>query len=62
MVILPDHLHAVWTLLAGDSDYATRWMLIKAGFSGKSPRAKYAIKAALAKANGESGNGDMENK
>ena len=33
MVILPEHLHAVWTLPADDSDFPTRWMLIKAGFS-----------------------------
>lgn len=28
-VLLPDHLHAVWTLPADDDDYATRWRLIK---------------------------------
>lgn len=33
MVILPDHLHAIWTLPEGDHDFPTRWMLIKAGFS-----------------------------
>jgi len=33
MVVLPDHLHALWTLPAGDADFATRWMLIKGGFS-----------------------------
>jgi putative transposase len=33
MIVLPDHLHAVWTLPAGDADFANRWMLIKAGFS-----------------------------
>lgn len=33
MVVLPDHLHAVWTLLDGDSDFSTRWRRIKAGFS-----------------------------
>lgn len=33
MVILPDHLHAVWTLPERDSDYAVRWAAIKAGFS-----------------------------
>lgn len=33
MVILPEHLHCVWTLPAGDADYKTRWALIKAGFS-----------------------------
>lgn len=33
MVVLPEHLHAIWTLPAGDADYPTRWALIKAGFS-----------------------------
>lgn len=32
-VVLPDHMHAVWTLPPGDSDYPTRWRRIKAGFS-----------------------------
>jgi putative transposase len=32
-VVLPDHLHAIWTLPRNDPDYATRWMLIKTGFS-----------------------------
>lgn len=31
--ILPDHIHAVWTLPEHDSDFATRWSLIKTGFS-----------------------------
>jgi putative transposase len=29
IVLLPDHIHAIWTLPDGDSDYATRWRLIK---------------------------------
>ena len=33
MVVLPDHLHAVWTLPADDSDYPARWRMIKASFS-----------------------------
>jgi putative transposase len=33
IVVLPDHLHAVWTLPEGDADFATRWRLIKSGFS-----------------------------
>ena len=33
MVIMPDHLHALWTLPEGDSDFSTRWGLIKSGFS-----------------------------
>ena len=35
MVVLPDHLHAIWTLPPGDSNYPVRWSLIKAGFSRK---------------------------
>lgn len=33
IVVLPDHLHALWTLPPGDADFATRWSLIKARFS-----------------------------
>ena len=33
IVLLPDHLHAIWTLPAGDFDYATRWQLIKRRFT-----------------------------
>jgi putative transposase len=33
VVILPDHLHTIWTLPEGDCDYPVRWALIKAGFS-----------------------------
>jgi putative transposase len=28
-VVLPDHLHAVWTLPEGDDDFSTRWASIK---------------------------------
>ncbi len=37
MVLLPDHLHAIWTLPENDEDFSTRWMLIKAGFSRRLP-------------------------
>ncbi|MGY4436672.1 putative transposase [Bradyrhizobium sp. F1.13.1] len=33
IVVLPDHLHAVWTLPEGDANYATPWRLIKSTFS-----------------------------
>ena len=29
LVLLPDHLHCIWTLPAGDSDYSKRWSMIK---------------------------------
>jgi len=32
-VVLPDHLHAVWTLPAGDAGFSTRWGAIKARFT-----------------------------
>jgi putative transposase len=32
-VVLPDHLHAIWTLPEDDVDYSVRWRLIKARFS-----------------------------
>lgn len=38
MVILPDHLHAVWSLPPGDADFPTRWQLIKSRFSLAVPR------------------------
>jgi putative transposase len=31
--ILPDHLHAVWRLPENDTNYSTRWGLIKSRFS-----------------------------
>ena len=38
MVVLPDHLHALWTLPEIDGDNAVRWALIKASFSRQVPR------------------------
>ena len=33
IVVLPDHLHAIWTLPERDGDFATRWRQIKSAFS-----------------------------
>ncbi|PWJ17525.1 REP-associated tyrosine transposase [Jannaschia seohaensis] len=33
MVVLPDHLHAVWTLPPGDADFSERWRKLKHRFS-----------------------------
>jgi len=33
MVVLPDHIHALWTLPAEDADFSLRWRLIKRGFT-----------------------------
>lgn len=32
-VVLPDHLHVVWTLPPGDADFSTRLRLLKSGFT-----------------------------
>jgi|SRR5579871_470878 len=37
-VILPDHLHAIWSLPIGDSDFSTRWRLIKNRFAREMPK------------------------
>jgi putative transposase len=37
-VILPDHLHAIWTLPDGDAGFATRWGLVKSALSHALPR------------------------
>jgi len=39
-IVLPEHLHAIWTLPQDDADYSTRWALIKAGFSRRIERSE----------------------
>lgn len=40
MVVLPDHLHCVWTLPVRDCDYSQRWRMIKSRFSMNLPKRK----------------------
>ena len=37
-VVLPDHMHCVWTLPPDDADYVTRWRLIKLLFAKGLPK------------------------
>ena len=37
-VVLPEHMHCVIELPEGDDDFATRWRLIKIGFSKAMPK------------------------
>lgn len=53
MVVLPDHIHAVWTLPPGDDDFSTRWKKIKSLFSRHSTTTGYANRSR--RRNGESG-------
>ncbi len=52
-VVLPEHLHAIWTLPDGDADFSTRWTLIKRGFSARI--AKGESRSASRVAKGERG-------
>lgn len=52
-VVLPDHLHCMWKLPEGDTDYSNRWRLIKTIFSKKLPRSEFV--SLRRKARGERG-------
>ncbi|GAA5004489.1 transposase [Pseudoluteimonas lycopersici] len=49
MVVMPDHLHAVWTMPPDDADYALRWRLIKTRFSRAMPRTERRSVSRMAK-------------
>src|SRR5262249_2778542 len=49
-VVLPDHLHCIWTLPPGDSDFSTRWRLIKATFSRAIPKGEPLSKSRAGRA------------
>lgn len=37
VVVMPEHLHCIWTLPGDDTDYSLRWQLIKSTFSRSIP-------------------------
>ncbi len=49
VVILPEHLHCIWTLPAGDADYPDRWRRIKAAFSRRLPDSHPRFASKIAK-------------
>jgi putative transposase len=49
IVIMPDHLHAIWQLPKGDNNYAMRWRLIKSGFSRKLPSTEFCNNSRITK-------------
>ncbi len=53
IVVLPDHLHAVWTLPPDDADFSTRWRLIKTRFAESLPKQERL--SAVRKARNERG-------
>jgi putative transposase len=53
LVVLPDHLHAVWTLPPDDADFSTRWRLIKTRFVRSLPKSEHL--SPVRQARGERG-------
>ena len=47
-IVLPDPMHAVWTLPPDDSDYPARWKAIKIAFAKTLPKTEElsAVRAA----------------
>ena len=48
-VVLPDHMHAVWTLPEGDTAYSARWSLIKRWFSQALPPGEHRSASRIVK-------------
>jgi putative transposase len=49
IVVLPDHLHCLWTLPPGDAAFAVRWSQIKAAFSRGVPHGERRRPSRIAK-------------
>ncbi|MDX1252236.1 MAG: transposase [Gammaproteobacteria bacterium] len=49
IVVLPEHLHCIWTLPPGDADYALRWREIKSRFSRRIPAGERRTAGRIAK-------------
>ena len=43
LVVLPEHLHTIWSLPHGDADYAARWQMVKARFSRRLAKSSAGI-------------------
>ena len=48
-VVLPEHLHCIWTLPPGDDDYSGRWHALKASFAAAMPRTERRTAARVRK-------------
>ena len=49
IVVLPDHLHAIWTLPESDAAFAMRWRLIKSAFSRALPGGEHVSQSRSGK-------------
>ena len=46
-VVLPDHMHCIWTLPTGDDDFSNRWKIIKTHFSKGLPKMERRTKVRI---------------
>lgn len=53
IVIMPDHIHAVWSLPVGDADYPIRWRNIKRAFTACIPADQRPVVFASRQRKGE---------
>jgi putative transposase len=49
IVVMPDHLHCIWTLPPDDADFSSRWQAIKASFSRGVPFSEHLSERRQAK-------------
>jgi len=47
IVILPDHLHTIWTLPESDHDFQTRWSRVKGEFSRRLPNREWRSRSRV---------------
>lgn len=52
-VILPDHMHFIWTLPSNTSDFSVRWRLVKSHFTRDWNKENTENKVALSRPRGE---------
>ena len=48
-VVLPEHMHCIWTLPQGDDDYPARWKAIKTAFAKRIPKIETISATRLAR-------------
>lgn len=48
-VVLPEHMHCIWTLPEGDADYSSRWKAIKIRFAKQVPKTEQPSQLRLRK-------------
>jgi REP-associated tyrosine transposase len=56
-VVLPDHMHCLWTLPEGDVDFPSRWRAIKIAFSKTLPTDERRSPVMITRGERASGNG-----